>query len=797
MTNFIGGVGPANAKLAIVGEAPGYEEDLHGVPFYPEAPCGRMLTDLLRECGVNRNDVYITNCFKYRPPENNIKNIHLVCNPDEQIELLWKELNTLKPNAILALGGTALKVLTGKNGINKYRGSILQGLKSPSKIIPGIHPGNIINPRGKDGAGPQWKYILKLDIRRAIQESRTSDFNLPRRTIEIIKSSHQLYKFLQQYKDKFIVSLDIETDQSIPYCIGLAFHPYHAAVIPLFSLKTAASKIDIEPVELYNIWHDLSKFLSRPEIKFIGQNFKFDHEKLIAPSKLIKWERGKLHADTSLMAGLVYAEFPKKLEFLTSIFTREPYYKDEGKEFNPRRDKIEQKLIYCGKDVTTTFEVYEALKRELQIQGTTDFYFNFVNRFHDMYLEMEAEGVEVDDELRKKLLENYEADIKSEYNNLVSLIGQDININSPKQISVLLFTTLKLPYRDNTQEDTLVALLGNHTEDKSKERQVLNSIMTLRQLDTNAGYLRAETDYDGRHRTSVRITGTETGRTSNSILKPPTRPTKCGLPFQTLPKHGPYSKVIRSIFISRESHYLLAVDMRQAEARITSFLANDDEAVKEFDTIDVYKKAASICMSRPIEEINSEQRYVGKKVRLSFGYGIGKHKAMLDINSEAKKAGININISEKEAGTYLERLHRAYPNIQRIYHKEVMTVCIRDKRTLWNPFGRPRTFYGILKNEEVYANIPQSTVPDHLRRAYFKMEEDPLWDKTKISLVMERHDEMVFRVSKGYENIIAPVIKREMEVAIDFAKCSLPRGNLSIPCEITIGTNFRDMNALK
>jgi len=237
--------------------------------------------------------------------------------------------------------------------------------------------------------------------------------------------------------------------------------------------------------------------------------------------------------------------------------------------------------------------------------------------------------------------------------------------------------------------------------------------------------------------------------------------------------------------------------MRQAEARITSFLANDDEAVKEFDTIDVYKKAASICMSRPIEEINSEQRYVGKKVRLSFGYGIGKHKAMLDINSEAKKAGININISEKEAGTYLERLHRAYPNIQRIYHKEVMTVCIRDKRTLWNPFGRPRTFYGILKNEEVYANIPQSTVPDHLRRAYFKMEEDPLWDKTKISLVMERHDEMVFRVSKGYENIIAPVIKREMEVAIDFAKCSLPRGNLSIPCEITIGTNFRDMNALK
>jgi len=797
MSKFVGGYGPSNAKLAIVGEAPGYEENKHEIPFYPHAPCGEMLTALLKENGFNRNDAYITNVFHYQPPGNNLKNIGLVCDPEKEVELMWKELLTLRPNCILALGNTALKFLTGKNGISKYRGSILKTLRDNIKVVPGIHPGNIVNPRGRDGAGQEWKFILKLDIARAIREAKTSEFDLPNRSIKIVKSSLQLYKFIQQYKNLNNVSVDIETNNSIPYCVGIGFTPHHAAVIPLFHLQGYKSEIAIPMHELSNIWIELSRFLSDPRIKFIGQNFKFDHEKLIAPARMIKWERGKLHADTSLMAGVALPEFPKKLEFLTSIFTREPYYKDEGREFNPKKDKIEQKLIYCGKDVTTTYEVYEALKRELLSQGTYDFYFNFVNRFHDLYMEMEAEGVEVNEALRRNLLESYDKQISDTHKELVSEIGHEINIDSPKQVSKLLFEELNLPLRENTQEDTLVALLGNHTKENTKERFVLNSVMKLRQLDTNAGYLRAESDYDGKMRTSVRITGTETGRTSNSILKPPVRPTKVGLPFQTLPAHGPYSKVIRSIFISSSEDYLLAVDMRQAEARFTSHLANDFEAVKEFDLIDVYKKAASLCMSRAIEDISDDQRYVGKKLRLAFGYGIGKHKAMLDINSEAKKAGLNINLSERDVGTYLERLHGAYPRIRSVYHKEVMTICMRDRRTLTSPFGRKRTFYGNLKAEEVYANIPQSIPPDHIRAAYFRMLEDPLWDVTKIKLWGEKHDALNFHVKKGYEEVISPIINREMTALIDFSKCSLPRGKISIPCEIKVGVNYKDMEVLK
>jgi uracil-DNA glycosylase family 4 len=797
LPQFVGGYGPANAKLMIVGEAPGELEERHGIPFYPHAPSGEMLTRMLQELGVNRADTYITNVFKYRPPGNSLKLIGSVCDPEQQIELLFREIDKLRPNAILAVGGTALKFLTGKNGINKYRGSILSSLRHNTKVIPTIHPGNILNPRGRDGVGAEWRFIVKLDIKRAIEESLYPEFNLPKRHIAIAHTAKQLYDFFQQYRNINDWSLDIETNMCIPYCIGLAPNPYNAIVVPLFDLQDYQKTLGIPMHELANIWIELSTFLSQPRIKLIGQNFKFDHEKIIAPSRLIKWERGKLRADTSLMAGAAYPEFPKRLEFLTSIFTREPYYKDEGKEFNPKHDKIEQKLIYCGKDCTTTYEVYEALCRELRAQGTYDFYFNFVNRFHDLYMEMEAEGMNVDNELRASILKDYDKQILDEQALLESKIGHEINIDSPKQVSKLLYEELKLPTRENTQEDTLVALLGNNTKEGSLERYVLGAIMKLRQLDTNAGYLRAASDYDGKMRTSVRITGTETGRTSNSILKPPVRPTKVGLPFQTLPAHGPYSKVIRSIFITSPEDYLLAVDMRQAEARFTSHLADDQEAVREFDEIDVYKKAAALCMSIPIEDIDDDRRYVGKKLRLAFGYGIKKHRAMLDINSEAKKAGIAINVSEKEVDIYLKRLHAAYPKVQGVYHTEVMAICMRDRRTLTSPFGRKRTFFGNLKNEEVYANIPQSIPPDHIRSALFRMQDSPEWDGNLIRPVMEKHDAINFLVKRGDEDRFIPIIRREFERPIDFSKCSIPRGLIRIPCEIKIGTDYKKMTVVQ
>lgn len=502
-SKYIPGTGPSDAKLAIVGEAPGYEEDIHGVPFYQYAPSGRMLNHDLNKAGSSRNEVYITNVVKYRPPNNKIKRLNeLGIKLEDCKSELYKELTAVAPNCILAIGNTALEALTGKTGIKKWRGSLLPSLIG-IKCVPTIHPANIIRQRGEGGEDYIFRHVIFLDIVKALKESNIKETRLPQRTLEICRSNHDLVRFLNEYADKNLVSLDIEVSKCIPTCIALAFHAKHGMSVPLVDSAIFSSSRGLSRFELSTIYQTLLNFLNQPRIKYIGQNFKFDHDKLIAVSKLIWPVTNKLHADTSLMMGLAYPEFERKLAFMTSIFTNEPYYKDEGKEFNPKKDSVDQLYIYNCKDACVTYEVYTVLLKELEELGLVDFYFNYQNKLHDFYMKIEAEGLDINEEKRSELVKEYQEDIEVRHKRLEELVGHEINVRSPKLWN-LLYEELKFPERENTQEDTLVALLGNHCENE-KKKEILGLIIDERQLRHNLTYLTASPDYDGRMRTSFRI----------------------------------------------------------------------------------------------------------------------------------------------------------------------------------------------------------------------------------------------------------------------------------------------------
>lgn len=119
--NLVFGVGPATAKVILVGEAPGYQEDKQGVPFVGAA--GKNLNDLLEEAGLKREDVYITNVVKARPPGNRDPT-------DEEIEacrpFLEGEISVIKPKLVVALGRIAAKELSGRPvTMGKEHGSLL------------------------------------------------------------------------------------------------------------------------------------------------------------------------------------------------------------------------------------------------------------------------------------------------------------------------------------------------------------------------------------------------------------------------------------------------------------------------------------------------------------------------------------------------------------------------------------------------------------------------------------------------------------------------------------------------
>ena len=166
-TNAVPGEGPLNAKVMLIGEAPGKSEDLQGRPFVGMA--GKLLTELLESIGVSRRNVYITNLIKCRPPENRdpLPREIIACSPylDKQIELI-------KPKIIITLGKHSTKYILSKAGIHvssisKIRGKVyylyILGLKI--KIIPTYHPAAALyNPKIKGLLKHDFENIIKREI---------------------------------------------------------------------------------------------------------------------------------------------------------------------------------------------------------------------------------------------------------------------------------------------------------------------------------------------------------------------------------------------------------------------------------------------------------------------------------------------------------------------------------------------------------------------------------------------------------------------------------------------------------
>lgn len=814
------GKGNGYAKLMIVGEAPGRNEAIQGEPFVGQS--GEFLDGVLGELGISRSEIYITNVVKVRPPDNSLKELKSIGRTIEEfVPELWNEVKAVKPNCILALGNLALSTLTGKTGILHYRGSILPASGSLTKVVGSVHPANFLRSRGEGGLDYKYRVIFKYDLKRAYLESLEAEYKIPQRLIRICKSSLDLYNWITQHRSRGLrrVAVDIETSKCIPNCIGLAFDKNSAMSVPLYDLQGYYTKHGTGPRDINQIWRLLIELLGDPEIEVIGQNFKFDHEKLLAPLGI---NVANVYGDTMLLAHCIHPELPKSLEFLTSIYTREPFYKFEGKEFNIKKDSVEVLYKYNAKDACVTIEIHEkmlAICEEMGIDHSINqpfSYFDHIMPLHKFYMDLERVGIKYDFVAQEKLSSDYRAkesvmvkrfefltgytvvsseeqkEIRKQEKKKIYVGPKHINFNSPAQLADLLHE-LGFPIRADTGEDTLVALLGNHAKTENL-KEILGLIIDIRKIrKTISTYIDASPDYDGRIRSNYRIVGTETGRSSTSILQPPVRPHKIGHAAHTLTKHGDIGPEIRSLYITDEGFCFMEADLSQAEPRIVANLSNDDETLRLFDSgQDFHSLTASWLFSLPIDDVLYDKehkgggiRFVGKTVRNGGNYDMAKGRVMVEVNTGARKFHIPMSVNEKEAGVLLSKFHQYTPKIRGVFHEDIKRALKDFDRTLVNPFGRPRKFlarWGGDLFREAFAQIPQSTVRDQVIRAGISLRKR----FPEISIVIESHDALVALVPLDRQEEYKASMIEEFERPIDFSRCSLPRNPLIIPCEIQI-----------
>src|SRR5215471_7865967 len=351
--------GSLGGSIAIVAARPGRDECWSGRPL--TGPSGDMLWRLL---GIPRTEVYVTNVRK------DFSDYHSVPTPgeiDEALPLLQAELARTSANIIVCLGAQALYALTGKTSIEQWRGSVI-----PSTLLPGR---KVLGTYHTAFALREYPatYIIEHDLRRARNESFYPHINKREFQFLIDPTLVQAVVYIDQLGDP--LSVDIETIgfETID-CVGISDHPDRAICIPFIGGRLTAS-------ELAYVWRRLYHKFRRSRI--IGQNIQFDLTRL----EQYGFRFPNIFFDTMLAHHLLYPEFAHDLGFITSIYTKHPYYKHEIST---------NRWEYNCKDAALTYEAYLGLLKELEHANQLDYFNTHVMSLIRPIMRMQDEGFVID-----------------------------------------------------------------------------------------------------------------------------------------------------------------------------------------------------------------------------------------------------------------------------------------------------------------------------------------------------------------------------------------------------------------
>jgi uracil-DNA glycosylase len=344
--------GPINASIAIVGDFPHQQDELVGLPFMSSG--GQELTRMLADAGINRADCYLTTVFKTRPFKNDIKTY---CAPKKEVggkdytlpsiasgkyikpeflfelSVLREELESVRPNIIIALGNVATWALMQQTAITKIRGAIAESTLLPGiKVLPTYHPAAVLR---------QWanRPIVLLDLMKAEKESKFPEIIRPQREIWIRPKLEDLQKFFDLYcQDIDEMTMDIETESKQITCFGFAPDKSHALVIPFVDKEQPGFSYWRTPADEIVAWNFV-KMICTSTIGKIGQNGLYDIQYLLRVNGIPMLNYSN---DTMLMFHALYSELPKGLGFLGSVFTNEASWKGMHKVKSKELDTVKK-----------------------------------------------------------------------------------------------------------------------------------------------------------------------------------------------------------------------------------------------------------------------------------------------------------------------------------------------------------------------------------------------------------------------------------------------------------------------
>lgn len=722
-------------RLCIIGEALGADEELNGEYFCGKA--GNMFNKLLKESGLIREAIHVTNVVKVRPPDNKLDRLHeLNLTIDDFIPYLQEELSIVQPRAILALGATAMTALTGKLGITKWRGSIVECSLVPSvpSVLITFHPSYI--QRG------QWH--LYPYVRNDFINFAELAFGLAKTTVpfEMVTnpSITQILDYLSDIRNTSTETcIDIETvNRTHITCIGFSKNPNSAICIPF---RHQGMHLRWSKSEQLVIIDAMKQVYQKPGLVKIGQNFLDYDAHYLLP--FMGFPREPIF-DTLYAHQLIHADARHDLGFIMSVYTDMPFHKDDFKDWSsgtlPHDETLWQ---YNSRDCIGTHRAGLKLRSDLHEIGLYDFLVGYIMPFKRVLFEMEWRGVRVDTTLRDAMATDVRDNLLPDAQWAVEeLAGHALNPNSNKQVGTLLADELHMPLKktekDNytVNEDALEDLYARFPQ----HRRIMELIICARKMKAKdlGTYLTAPLSPDGRLRTSFGIA--KTGRLTSG-----TNHHGEGTNLQNQPKR------LRKYYLPDAGHVLLAPDLVGAEAFVTVYQAKADSLKKEMNKGNkIHAVVAKWITGKSVKELSPSVYRDIKSCVHGSNYKMG-------VNKFARTIGKTV----QEAKLLREKYYTVFPELPK-YHEWVETT-LKNERILTTCFGRRRIFTGDLEKDDMYsayAQIPQSTVADDINLGILG-----LWlvKPPEIHLLLQVHDEIVISLPPNLVEFFKPYIRYHLE----------------------------------
>ena len=786
MPNYVGSYGPREARIALIGEAPGKQELILGEPFV--GPSGRLLWTLLRRLGVSRDSVYSTNVIKTSAPTDPMRSMRY-SELENWRRVLRIELSQLPScNIYIALGGTALWALTDLTGINNWRGSLLQTPFDERKLIASLHPANILR-------SPENLHLLQRDLEVAVFESISPTLLPQREQYLIFPTVEVVLKCLADARASGEYAFDIETARGgICTCVSFAWGTENRAVsIPLSGVAYWSAQ------DYSIILKALQATLSDPTCVKIGQNVSYD----IIGLRPLGIEVLPPIEDTMHMHHAIDPLAPHSLAFQASLYSSRGFWKEwDVAPDVPLAAKLDEHFDYNCRDSDGTLE----LKRTYysKFPESMAFYQQRYKPLLPRLLQMYEDGLCLD----HTLAINLASELRYKGSKLESVVSTGLgvanfNVNSHAAVSSVLYDLLGLPVqykrvgsaRRPTVDDEALVNLYLETQNPfilgirdAKEQYKLATFLDPKSTDAK----RKRRTWDNRLRCEYKLT-TGTGRLSSSASVA----TGVGINLQQIPA------LVRQVAIPQPGYIFLEPDYSQMQARIIAWDSVDTDMMHLFELArvdpklyDIHWHNAELILEQPRALLSPVDRNCCKHVVYGTYFDM-KAKKLQSTVLKYTEPPIYIDLLEckRRQDVFKSKVPKSIERQERIKH-EVLTTGRQV-----SPSGRVVTYHDVIFDDlkycfgrrdysevlrSAYSMIPQDVEALLVNRALVTIDETLRFANLG-RVALQVHDSLLLEVRDDVDSLTQAfeIIKPLMEVPY------LLRNNpMIIPIECKLGYHW-------